>query len=199
MKKGNNKSLVDNPLESIGNLTGVNSVTGRRFSKEAIENHEAEKEKASKTLEDIEDYVKEDITKQNSLTDKESKTLGSVIKRIKKEAQEEEIENEDIEDIEENITSYEEAFKEVETKQASLNANNEENKALYIKKTYIIHKDYIDLIEGLSLYSGKEKKEIVEELLKKATDLIDPSIKEKALKEVKKKKNKEDKDTKEIF
>ena len=198
MKKDTNKSLIDNPLESIGNLVGINSVTGRRFSQEAIEENNAEVQEEAKTftLEEVQNYVKKDRTIQKPLTDKESKTLGSVIKRIKKEAQNLEEDTKE-EAIEEKITSYEETFKETEEASTSLNANKEEDKSLYIKKTYIIKQDYIDLIEGLALYTGKERKEVVEELLKKATDLIDPTIKERALKELKK--SKKDIDTKEIF
>lgn len=201
MKKDTNKSLIDNPLESIGNLVGINSVTGRRFSQEAIEENNAEiqeEEAKTFTMDEVQKYIKKDITKQKPLTDKESKTLGSVINRIKKEAKQKEEEETKEEAIEEKITSYEETFKETEEASTSLNANNiEEDKSLYVKKTYIIKQDYIDLIEGLALYTGKERKEVVEELLKKATDLIDPTIKEKALKELKK--SKKDIDTKEIF
>jgi hypothetical protein len=200
MKKDTNKSLIDNPLESIGNLVGINSVTGRRFSQEAIEENNAEiqeEEAKTFTMDEVQKYIKKDITKQKPLTDKESKTLGSVINRIKKEAKQKEEEETKEEAIEEKITSYEETFKETEEASTSLNANSEEDKSLYVKKTYIIKQDYIDLIEGLALYTGKERKEVVEELLKKATDLIDPTIKEKALKELKK--SKKDIDTKEIF
>lgn len=201
MKKDTNKSLIDNPLESIGNLVGINSVTGRRFSQEAIEENNAEiqeEEAKTFTMDEVQKYIKKDITKQKPLTDKESKTLGSVINRIKKEAKQKEKEETKEEAIEEKITSYEETFKETEEASTSLNANNiEEDKSLYVKKTYIIKQDYIDLIEGLALYTGKERKEVVEELLKKATDLIDPTIREKALKELKK--SKKDIDTKEIF
>lgn len=200
MKKDTNKSLIDNPLESIGNLVGINSVTGRRFSQEAIEENNAEiqeEETKTFTMDEVQKYIKKDITKQKPLTDKESKTLGSVINRIKKEAKQKEEEETKEEAIEEKITSYEETFKETEEANTSLNANSEEDKSLYVKKTYIIKQDYIDLIEGLALYTGKERKEVVEELLKKATDLIDPTIKEKALKELKK--SKKDIDTKEIF
>ena len=199
MKKDTNKSLIDNPLESIGNLVGINSVTGRRFSQEAIEENNAEiqeEEAKTFTMDEVQKYIKKDITKQKPLTDKESKTLGSVIKRIKKEAKDLEEETKE-EAIEEKITSYEETFKATEEANTSLNANIEEDKSLYVKKTYIIKQDYIDLIEGLALYTGKERKEVVEELLKKATDLIDPTIKERALKELKK--SKKDIDTKEIF
>ncbi len=192
------KSLIDNPLAD--NDVVINSVTGRRFSQEAIEENNAEiqeEEAKTFTMDEVQKYIKKDITKQKPLTDKESKTLGSVINRIKKEAKQKEKEETKEEAIEEKITSYEETFKETEEANTSLNANSEEDKSLYVKKTYIIKQDYIDLIEGLALYTGKERKEVVEELLKKATDLIDPTIKEKALKELKK--SKKDIDTKEIF
>lgn len=193
------KSLIDNPLAD--NDVVINSVTGRRFSQEAIEENKA-------TQEEVKEIIKEDVKTKEPLTKEDTSKINELLKDYKKEV-EDKPKNKSLEEQLKEVEEANEKLKE-ETKKAEEKEIEEEpkvekittkkpisNDKQYIKKTYLISQDNIDLIEGLALYTGKERKEVVEELLKKATDLIDPLIIEKALKEVKKSKKEEI--TKEIF
>ena len=193
------KSLIDNPLAD--NDIVINSVTGRRFSKEAIEENKT-------SSEDVKEVIKEDVKTKEPLTKEDTSKINELLKDYKKEIEEAKPKKskksleEEIEEIEETTKLLEKDLEESKTKEEKPKEENttpqEQPKKQYIKKTYLISQDYIDLIEGLALYTNKEKKEVVEELLKKATDLIDPTIISKALKEVKKNR-KEEETTKEIF
>lgn len=183
------KSLIDNPLAD--NDVVINSITGRRFSQEAIEENKQESQEASKP-------IKEDV--KEKLTKDDNKKIKDLVEEFKKEKedkkakkQEDKLDEERIEELiqtnkelKEDLREYEE-----ETKTTSKKADTSNNKD-YIKKTYLISQEHIDLIEGLALYSGKERKEVVEDLLNKAIALIDPTIIEKAIKEARSKSKKEE-------
>ena len=194
------KSLVDNPLAD--NEVVINSVTGRRFSQGAIEENKA-------TQKEVKEIIKEDVKSKDPLTKEDTSKINKLLKDYKKEIkskQKPKSLEEQLKEVEEANDKLKEEIKEQEKK-----LNEEEksktkkqvarkpisNEKQYVKKTYLISQDNINLIEGLALYTGKERKEIVEELLQKAFDLIDPTIINKALKEVNKKNKKEDK--KDIF
>ena len=192
------KSLIDNPLAN--NDVVINSVTGRRFSQEAIEENKTSNE-------EVKEIIKEDVKTKEPLTKEDTSKINELLKDYKKEIEEEKPKK-TTKTLEEQLEEVEEANKkliEEKTKEAidepkivkEVVKKETSNEKQYIKKTYLISQDNIDLIEGLALYTGKERKEVVEELLEKAINLIDPTIIEKALKEVKKSKKEEI--TKEIF
>jgi len=194
------KSLIDNPLAD--NDVVINSVTGRRFSQEAIEENKA-------TQDEVKEIIKEDVKNKEPLTKEDTSKINELLKDYKKEVEDKpknksleeqlkEVEEANEKMLEEIKEKEKEIEKEEKPKEDKITTKKPiSNEKQYIKKTYLISQDNIDLIEGLALYTGKERKEVVEELLKKATDLIDPLIIEKALKEVKKSKKEEI--TKEIF
>lgn len=194
------KSLIDNPLAD--NDVVINSVTGRRFSQEAIEENKA-------TQDEVKEIIKEDVKTKEPLTKEDTSKINELLKDYKKEIEEEKPKKpkktleEQLEEVEELNKKLLEENKEAEKEEAKTTKKEDnkedepKNDKQYIKKTYLISQDNIDLIEGLALYTGKERKEVVEDLLKKAIDLIDPIIIEKALKEVKK--NNKEVIKKEIF
>lgn len=192
------KSLIDNPLAD--NDVVINSVTGRRFSQEAIEENKA-------TQDEVKEIIKEDVKTKEPLTKEDTSKINELLKDYKKEVEDKPKKK----SLEEQLKEVEEANEKLleESKKAEEDIEEKpkvekiatkkdtSNDKQYIKKTYLISQDNIDLIEGLALYTGKERKEVVEELLEKAINLIDPLIIDKALKEVKKSKKEEI--TKEIF
>lgn len=191
------KSLIDNPLAD--NDVVINSVTGRRFSQEAIEENKA-------TQEDVKEIIKEDVKTKEPLTKEDTSKINELLKDYKKEVEDKpkskslEEQLKEVEELNEKLLEENKKAEEVEEKPKETKEvikKTTKNEKQYIKKTYLISQDNIDLIEGLALYTGKERKEVVEELLQKATDLIDPTIIEKALREVRKSKKEEI--TKEIF
>jgi len=188
------KSLIDNPLAD--NDVVINSVTGRRFSQEAIEENKA-------TQEDVKEIIKEDVKTKEPLTKDDTSKINELLKDYKKEVEEKpktkslEEQLKEVEEANEKLIQESKKAEEVEEKPKEVVKKTTKSEKQYIKKTYLISQDNIDLIEGLALYTGKERKEVVEELLQKATDLIDPTIIEKALREVRKSKKEEI--TKEIF
>lgn len=189
------RSLIDNPLED--NDVVINSITGRRFSKEAIEENKG-------TSEEAKEIIKKDIKTKEPLTKEDTKTINEFLKDYKKELAEEKNKKtpknieEELEELEKENKRLKEENEQVKEKSKVTTPTKKNTDKKYIKKTYLISPEFIDLIEGLALYTGKERKEVVEELLTKATDLIDPTIIEKALKEVKKSRKEEEK-TKDIF
>lgn len=194
------KSLIDNPLAD--NDVVINSVTGRRFSQEAIEENKA-------TQEDVKEIIKEDVKTKEPLTKEDTSKINELLKDYKKEVEDKpknkslEEQLKEVEELNEKLLEENKKAEEVEEKPktTSNKADTKEDKQddkEYIKKTYLISQEHIDLIEGLALYTGKERKEVVEDLLNKAIALIDPIIIDKALKEVKNKSKKEE-TKKEIF
>lgn len=192
------KSLIDNPLAD--NDVVINSVTGRRFSQEAIEENKA-------TQDEVKEIIKEDVKTKEPLTKEDTSKINELLKDYKKEVEDKpkkksleeqlkEVEEANEKLLEESKKAEEEIEEKPKVEKIATKKDTSNDKQ-YIKKTYLISQDNIDLIEGLALYTGKERKEVVEELLEKAINLIDPLIIDKALKEVKKSKKEEI--TKEIF
>lgn len=192
------KSLIDNPLAD--NDVVINSVTGRRFSQEAIEENKA-------TQDEVKEIIKEDVKTKEPLTKEDTSKINELLKDYKKEVEDKpkkksleeqlkEVEEANEKLLEESKKAEEEIEEKPKVEKIATKKDTSNDKK-YIKKTYLISQDNIDLIEGLALYTGKERKEVVEELLEKAINLIDPLIIDKALKEVKKSKKEEI--TKEIF
>ena len=194
------KSLIDNPLAD--NDVVINSVTGRRFSQEAIEENKA-------TQEDVKEIIKEDVKTKEPLTKEDTSKINELLKDYKKEVEDKpkskslEEQLKEVEELNEKLLEENKKAEKVEEKPKTTSnkadtKEEKQNDKEYIKKTYLISQDNIDLIEGLALYTGKERKEVVEDLLNKAIALIDPIIIDKALKEVKSKSKKEE-IKKEIF
>ena len=194
------KSLIDNPLAD--NDVVINSVTGRRFSQEAIEENKA-------TQEDVKEIIKEDVKTKEPLTKEDTSKINELLKDYKKEVEDKpkskslEEQLKEVEELNEKLLEENKKAEKVEEKPKTTSnkadtKEEKQNDKEYIKKTYLISQYNIDLIEGLALYTGKERKEVVEDLLNKAIALIDPIIIDKALKEVKSKSKKEE-IKKEIF
>lgn len=185
------KSLIDNPLAN--NDVVINSVTGRRFSKEAIEEN-------NNPSEEVKDIIKEDVKTKEPLNNVDTSKIEELIKDYEKEKEEDKKNKSLEEQLDEEIKAskhLKEARKREHEENIETEENKEteeENKKRYVKKTYLIAQENIDIIEGLALLTEKERKEIVEKLLESAFNNMkkkDPKIIDKALKELEKSKKKE--------
>jgi hypothetical protein len=189
----NKKSLKDNPLAE--NDVVINSVTGRRFSKEAIEENKANNE-------GIKEIIEEDIKEQKQLSENESKKINEYIKEYEKEQEKGKDNSYNEEEIEKLLKANEELkanLKEAEKKLDKKEKDTKENKdkTIYIKKTYIIKQETINIIEGLALLTNQDRKVIVNKMLEDGINAVieraNPSIIEKALKEYEKDKKAKEK------
>ncbi len=58
----------------------------------------------------------------------------------------------------------------------------EESKTIYIKKTMIFKKDYLDIIDGLASINDMQLKDVLNQLLEKSINMLDENVRDKALK-----------------
>jgi hypothetical protein len=149
------KSFNDDVFNTSNDIV-INSITGRTFSKEAIEENKEE-------------------------TTTEPKTETPKISKPKKAF---------LDDTTKEDDDYIKLALSIAKKSGIPNEMLKNNGVLYVKKTYIIKKEYIDLIEGLSILKDKQQKDVVNEIFKHALEDIDQETKDKALKEYNKRQNK---------
>lgn len=151
------KSFNDDVFNNGFNLDSIN---GLNISKEAIE----ENQEKSKTKIDISninlDEVKEQLKKQKEQKDPqdELKELMQAQNRLKEKEQEHE--------------------QEIETIKNNANYTN----TIYIKKTMIFKKEYLDIIDGLASINDMQIKDVLNQLLERAINDLDEKTKEKAIK-----------------
>lgn len=149
----------------FNNGFNIDSINGLNISKEAIEeNIQANKPKIDGiNIDDIKDKLKEKYSK----TEKKSK-----------ESKQDEV-NELIQEQE----RLKERQKEYEQLQ------EQEDKAIYIKKTMIFKQEYLDIIDGLATINDMQIKDVLNQLLGRAISELDIKVKDKALKTGKKTKS----------
>ena len=151
------KSFNDDVFNNGLNLDSIN---GLNISKEAIEENQ-ERNKPKIDISNINlDEIKEQLKKQ-----KEKKTpqdelneLMQVQDRLKEKANEHE--------------------QEIEALKNNANYTN----TIYIKKTMIFKKEYLDIIDGLATINDMQIKDVLNQLLERAINELDEKTKEKALK-----------------
>jgi len=151
------KSFNDDVFNNDFNFDSIN---GLNISKEAIEeNKEKNKLKIDLdniNLDEIKEKIKDNKEKQKSDPRQEYEELIQEQERIK------------------------EKQKEYEQMQ------EQEDKAIYVKKTMIFKQEYLDIIDGLATINDMQIKDVLNQLLSRAISELDIKVKDKALKTGKK-------------
>ena len=151
------KSFNDDVFNNDFNFDSIN---GLNISKEAIEeNKEKNKLKIDLyniNLYEIKEKIKDNKEKQKSDPRQEYEELIQEQERIK------------------------EKQKEYEQMQ------EQEDKAIYVKKTMIFKQEYLDIIDGLATINDMQIKDVLNQLLSRAISELDIKVKDKALKTGKK-------------
>lgn len=183
------KSFNDDVFNNSFNLGSIN---GLSISQEAIEENKksvsdetitkakSEKDLKSKMLDDLHKDM-ENTLKDKSLTDGERDLLEDIIKEHKIE----------LSDTSDKILGYYKGVSddnEEEEQQPKKSISSMVEKALYTKRTMIFKQEHLDIIDGLSSIMEIDKKDVLNQLLEKATNELDDKTKERALKEARKSK-----------
>lgn len=157
------KSFNDDVFNTGFNLDSIN---GLKISKEAIEeNQEQSKPKidiSNIDLNEIKEQIKEN--KKNKKVDPQDE-LNQLMQEQER---------------------YNERLKEQEKMQKYTIKQDNEDKALYTKKTMIFKQEYLDIIDGLANLNDMQIKDVLNQLLEKAINQLDDKTREKALKSGKK-------------
>ena len=152
------KSFNDDVFNNGFNLDSIN---GLNISKEAIEENQ-EQNKPKIDISNINlDEVKEQLKKQKAKEKDPQDELNELMQaqdRLKEKASEHE--------------------QEIETIKNNANYTN----TIYIKKTMIFKKEYLDIIDGLASINDMQIKDVLNQLLERAINELDEKTKEKALK-----------------
>lgn len=120
--------------------------------------------------------------------------LSEAKKQFKKQ---QEIKQDDIKEIiEKNIKVAQEISEKAEDKAREIQELQKDN-TIYTKKTMIFNQDYLDIIDGLAQNNDMQIKDVLNQLLGRAINLLDEKVRDKALKTGKKEKNR--KTNKNIF
>lgn len=120
--------------------------------------------------------------------------LSEAKKQFKKQ---QEIKQDDIKEIiEKNIKVTQEISEKAEDKAREIQELQKDN-TIYTKKTMIFNQDYLDIIDGLAQNNDMQIKDVLNQLLGRAINLLDEKVRDKALKTGKKEKNR--KTNKNIF
>lgn len=120
--------------------------------------------------------------------------LSEAKKQFKKQ---QEIKQDDIKEIiEKNIKVAQEISEKAEDKAREIQEPQKDN-TIYTKKTMIFNQDYLDIIDGLAQNNDMQIKDVLNQLLGRAINLLDEKVRDKALKTGKKEKNR--KTNKNIF
>ena len=155
------KSFNDDVFNNGFNLDSIN---GLNISKEAIEeNQEKNKSKIDIdgiNINDIKDKLKEKYTKKDE-------------KPVKDTQQEYEELIQEQERLKEKQKEYEQM-------------QEQDDKAIYVKKTMIFKQEYLDIIDGLATINDMQIKDVLNQLLAKSINMLDDKTREKALKTGKK-------------
>lgn len=165
MGKSFNDDIFNNNL-NLGSINGLN------ISKEAIEENQEKKGNNSK------DALKDSIDKITSKVEqiKEDKDLQQELKeKIKENTSKKSLEQQYKSEIEQLQSN-----KLTDTEQIALKSTL--NKDTYIKKTMIFKQDYLDIIDGLATINNMQIKDVLNQLLEKSINELDPTTREKALK-----------------
>ena len=120
--------------------------------------------------------------------------LSEAKKQFKKQ---QEIKQDDIKEIiEKNIKVAQEISEKAEDKAREIQEPQKDN-TIYTKKTMIFNQEYLDIIDGLAQNNDMQIKDVLNQLLGRAINLLDEKVRDKALKTGKKEKNR--KTNKNIF
>ena len=112
--------------------------------------------------------------------------LSEAKKQFKKQ---QEIKQDDIKEIiEKNIKVAQEISEKAEDKAREIQEPQKDN-TIYTKKTMIFNQDYLDIIDGLAQNNDMQIKDVLNQLLGRAINLLDEKVRDKALKTGKKEKN----------
>lgn len=165
------KSFNDDVFNNGFNLDSIN---GLNISKEAI----AENKQNNKEIDKIE--INHDDLKKAMEEVKESK------KKIKKSE-------------EENLEELIKEQKRLNEKLKEYDSIKKEHEDIYIKKTMIFKKEYIDIIDGLATIKDMQIKDVLNQLLETGINKLDSKTRERAQKTGEKNKSSKNNKAKQLF
>lgn len=176
------KSFNDDVFNNGLNLGSIN---GLSISKEAI----AENKKENKQEDLASDTLKEILN--TNLLDEEKEKITKTLKNLKKDIDsdtfkldQQEQTTRDIDTITKDLIAQDKNIKEYQEQPRDY--QEALNKAIYTKKTMIFKQEYLDIINGLASINDMQIKDVLNQLLEKAINELDESVREKAIKESKK-------------